>query len=1002
MKLQRLTIHNIASIADAEIDFASAPLSDSGVFLICGNTGAGKSTILDCICLALFCDIPRLAHSNMRGDLVDVDNSVYKVNEVRQMLRRGAGEGSVSLVFRGSDGVRYRAEWSVRRARKKVDGSLQNRLWAIFDDESGKLLSDKREGIREIIRKSVNLDFEQFCRTTMLAQGDFNRFIDSDDDDKSAILEKILGNTIYSEVGARIYRVTSEKLRDVERCTAAIDGIKLLSDDELRELGDERDRQDKYSKEIAAEIALWNGCKLWLSQHRELQEERAKAETALATQRAMIETDEFKQAQRFPADWNEAEQLRRLTLSHDANVAKLKQERSRLKELSADYAILLQQLDDYKREQKKLRQAEDELFCAEKLICKCEGIPAPPSVEGYRPVDVEGEWLEAFEMEVAAREKDNPQARLGEITARRGLVEQLMQTVRDLSDARQRRKAEFEAIAQLKADLATAEESLKCAEAEEKSAETAEAAARELYDRQKAAIDDWAREMRRTLRKGDHCPVCNALIEAAFPPEEEFDAIVRPLADNVRLAEADLKAKQNNRLSAAAKVKGVGETLVRAEKGYSADKSVEKLAAREVEILGKSEFVNQYPTLEAAFADLQLEGDRLQRVCSSLSDARHELNTLKADYARRRKILQQSEERLKEVDRECEAIEKSLLSIKQMHPEWNEIVPRSSRKNVNHLELLTSISGADASIEVVNRQIADEENAIAVEREAHPQWDEEYLMTLLKTGKEEVSAKQRGVSDALTLLARAEENVSNVKLRLEGHQSKRPEMDENLTGEICAEKLVTLSAENEKCDAGLGRVDALLDQDKHNRVKAGSMRHALEEAKREYERWEGLNSALGCATGKKFRRVALSYVLDSLVTGANSFMRMLMPRYELTVRPGTYTIYVKDSYGDYTERPVAGISGGETFIVSLALALALAEMGGTVSPDILFIDEGFGSLSGEHLNSAIETLRQLNLRAGRRVGIISHVEELRERIPVQIRVQQAVGSAASTVTLAAR
>lgn len=999
MKLQRLSIHNIASIAEAEIDFASAPLSDSGVFLISGNTGAGKSTILDCICLALFCDIPRLAHSNMKGDLIDVDNSVYKVNEVRQMLRRGAGEGSVSLVFIGSDGVRYRAEWSVRRARKKIDGSLQNRLWAIFDDESGKLLSDKRDGIREIIKRSIDLDFEQFCRTTMLAQGDFNRFIDSDDDDKSAILEKILGNTIYSKVGARIYQVTSEKLREAERCSAALDEIKLLSDEELREIDEECNRLNNCSKQIAAEIAIWNGRSLWLSQYRELLDERDKVHTLLVTHREKIESDGFKMTRRFIADWNEAEQLRLLTVSRDGNVARLKQDRMRLKCLRDDYAILLRQRDDLKKEQHKLCEAGNELFCAEKLVCKTEGIPSPPSVEGKRIIDVEGEWLDMFEAKVAAREKDNPQAQLAEITARSGLVGQLIQIAKDLSEARERRKADYDAIQQLKDELKDAEETLKRAEADEKSSEMAAAIARQLYDRQKAAIDDWAREMRRTLHEGDHCPVCNALIDSAFPPEEEFDEIVRPLADNARLTEDDLKSKQHRRLSAAARVKGVGDTLVRAEKRFAADKSVEKLAARELEISGKCEFVNDYPSLQVALEELQQESVRLQQICASLSDARGELNALKSDYAARRKRLMLTEKKLNEVGKEHEAVEKSICSIKRMLPDWNEIVPKSSNKTVNHLELLTSLSAVNASIEVIGRQIEDDEDAISRERQSHPDWDETYVESLLKTSKEAVSAKQQYVTDTLTEFARAEENMSNVNLRLDGHRAKRPEMDDDLTVDKCAEKLASLAVEKEKCDTGLGRVYGILDQDKQNRTKAGRMRVTLEEARREYERWEGLNTALGCATGKKFRRVALSYVLDSLVQGANSFMRMLMPRYELTVRPGTYTIYVIDSYSDYTERPVTGISGGETFIVSLALALSLAEIGGAVSPDILFIDEGFGSLSGEHLNSAIETLRQLNLRAGRRVGIISHVEELRERIPVQIQVRQSVGSAASEVTV---
>ena len=118
-------------------------------------------------------------------------------------------------------------------------------------------------------------------------------------------------------------------------------------------------------------------------------------------------------------------------------------------------------------------------------------------------------------------------------------------------------------------------------------------------------------------------------------------------------------------------------------------------------------------------------------------------------------------------------------------------------------------------------------------------------------------------------------------------------------------------------------------------------------------------------------------------------MASLSDRYRLTVSPGTsFVISVEDAYQGYVQRSCSTISGGESFLVSLALALALSDIGTNLSVDILFIDEGFGTLSGEPLQRAISTLRTLHDTSGRKVGIISHIEELRERIPVQIRVEQ--------------
>ena len=126
-------------------------------------------------------------------------------------------------------------------------------------------------------------------------------------------------------------------------------------------------------------------------------------------------------------------------------------------------------------------------------------------------------------------------------------------------------------------------------------------------------------------------------------------------------------------------------------------------------------------------------------------------------------------------------------------------------------------------------------------------------------------------------------------------------------------------------------------------------------------------------------------------------MKTLTDRYTLKVTPGTFVISIEDAYQGYVSRAASTISGGESFLVSLALALALSDIGQQLSVDTLFIDEGFGTLSGEALQNAINTLRSLHNKSGRHVGIISHVEELRECIPVQIQVIQEGNNSASQV-----
>lgn len=117
-------------------------------------------------------------------------------------------------------------------------------------------------------------------------------------------------------------------------------------------------------------------------------------------------------------------------------------------------------------------------------------------------------------------------------------------------------------------------------------------------------------------------------------------------------------------------------------------------------------------------------------------------------------------------------------------------------------------------------------------------------------------------------------------------------------------------------------------------------------------------------------------------------MRTLTDRYKLAIVPGSFIIYVEDAYQGWARRSASTISGGETFLVSLALALALSDIGSRLKVNTLFIDEGFGTLSGEPLMKAINTLRNLHTATGRKVGIISHVKELQENIPVQIQVNK--------------
>lgn len=154
------------------------------------------------------------------------------------------------------------------------------------------------------------------------------------------------------------------------------------------------------------------------------------------------------------------------------------------------------------------------------------------------------------------------------------------------------------------------------------------------------------------------------------------------------------------------------------------------------------------------------------------------------------------------------------------------------------------------------------------------------------------------------------------------------------------------------------------------------------------ESWARLNELLGSADGAKFRRIAQGYTLDRLLIYANLHLQELSSRYVLQRVPDRLALQVCDNDMLGEVRSVHTLSGGESFLISLALALGLSSLSSyRMNIESLFIDEGFGSLDAETLGVAMDALEHLQIQ-GRKIGVISHVAEMTERIPVQVQVRR--------------
>lgn len=208
MKILAIRGKNLASLAgEFEVDFQAEPLRSAGLFAISGPTGAGKSTLLDALCLALYDDTPRLRSADTRGvELPDVSGETTLPNDRRNILRRGAAEGFAEVDFSGSDGVAYRARWSVRRAHGKAERKLQAIEMSIvrladLQPVGGHLKSE----VVKTIAEKIGLSFEQFTRAVLLAQNEFFTFLKAGDDERAALLQTLTGTDRFEAISRRAY-----------------------------------------------------------------------------------------------------------------------------------------------------------------------------------------------------------------------------------------------------------------------------------------------------------------------------------------------------------------------------------------------------------------------------------------------------------------------------------------------------------------------------------------------------------------------------------------------------------------------------------------------------------------------------------------------------------------------------------------------------------------------------------------------------------------------------
>ena len=291
MKILAIRIKNLASLeGQSEIDFTQEPLKSAGIFAITGPTGAGKSTILDAICLALYAKTPRLVNVKDAEKILE-DKSGIKIttNDIKSILRDGAADGFAEVDFVAVDDQHYRARWSIKRAHGKADGRLQSDEVLLTNLNTKQPFNGSKSERQTEIERLVGLNYVQFTRSVMLAQGEFTAFLKASNDEKSALLEKLTGTQIYSEISIKVQQKHSEAKEVLKNLLGQKGGIVILSEEQINNCKEELFDLDASILNLDTKLIGLNKEMDW---HKQLSELESTLEITLNEQKNALEQKE--------------------------------------------------------------------------------------------------------------------------------------------------------------------------------------------------------------------------------------------------------------------------------------------------------------------------------------------------------------------------------------------------------------------------------------------------------------------------------------------------------------------------------------------------------------------------------------------------------------------------------------------------------------------------------------------------------------------------------------
>lgn len=945
MKILAIRLKNLTSIeGTVEVDFMAEPLHSAGIFAISGPTGAGKSTLLDALCLALYDKAPRFATSVENVNLADVGDNQINQSDVRNLLRRGTSDGYAEVDFLGIDGRRYRSRWSVRRTRNKINGSLQPQTLEVKElDTEKEFQGTKKELLIQLV-ELVGLTYEQFTRTVLLAQNDFATFLKSKGAAKAELLEKLTGTGVYSRISQEVYARNKAAQEEVTLIQNRMNVIELMPEEELLALQKEKElsieKRAAGIKLLAEQNEQLNVVRslkiqeeLWKKKQQEEQEEQAREKVlqgALASQEEGLV--------HFKAQWEaiqpDLKKARQLDVQIQSQQSSYIQSQQILQAANRQVA----------EQEQKMRVAAEQLQVSYSSLNR---LLSHVGIEEALQLEQVEEILRQEESKLAAATSTNEERLLRlnsfgypllaeeQVKLQKELTRQ--QNIRQLTETQTKAKTEIE---RLEKEVANCLKQLT-------EQETALKVTQRLYENARMAVGKDVKALRRQLQEGEACPVCGSTAHPYHQEQEVVDTLFRSIEQEYNVASTNYQ-QMNNR-------------SIALQRDLAHQKTVDGQIAEQLAALYKA-------GIEAG------NEEQIQRRLAELAERILEYRNLYAEW-------QRSDEEIKKMRAHCEALRENVslcrLAMQKVSSAKEQLVilqnaASAELKRFEVIEKALNVLRQERS-QLLKGKSADEAEAAVAKREKE-------LNLALEKARKEVEA----VHNRLSGLQGEMKQIALVIGELQ-EQYKKIE-----SPELLPEIIKKQQEENLNIERALSTMEARLLQQAKNKLTVEQIAKELAEKQTVAERWAKLNKLIGSADGAKFKVIAQSYTLNLLLLHANKHLSYLSKRYKLQQVPDTLALQVIDCDMCDEIRTVYSLSGGESFLISLALALGLSSLSSNnLKVESLFIDEGFGSLDAESLRTAMEALEQLQMQ-GRKIGVISHVQEMSERISVQVQVHKKV------------